>query len=341
MKHALGTSIAAAALAAGIFAIGPAMAADPFYKGKTIQFQVGSGQGGTYSVYARGIIPYLQKYLAGNPTIVPQFNPRGGGRQVAAFVSNAAPKDGTVMSMVQQNVPVYFVLNPKGIKFDVSKWQWVGRIATAGSALGVWNKAPATSWDAMKQKEIVIGATGTSSETFMTPTMANKMLGTKFKIVKGYRGSRPLFKAIESGEIHAFALSYKSWNSMRPDWGKSGQVKYVMQTGLEPDPALGNVPLMWKQGKTELDRKAMKLAASSELMGRAIWFPAGVPQARVDEMRIAFAKAISDPGFAAAMAKSDLPIHPASGDSLQNSAKALFNTDPKVVARAKAALGYK
>lgn len=341
MKHAFGTSIVAATLAAGTFAIGPAMAADPFYKGKTIQFQVGSGQGGTYSVYARGIIPYLQKYLAGNPTIVPQFNPRGGGRQVAAFVSNAAPKDGTVMSMVQQNVPVYFVLNPKGIKFDVSKWQWVGRIATAGSALGVWSKAPATSWDAMKQKEIVIGATGTSSETFMTPTMANKMLGTKFKIVKGYRGSRPLFKAIESGEIHAFALSYKSWNSMRPDWGKTGQVKYVMQTGLEPDPALGNVPLMWKQGKTELDRKAMRLAASSELMGRAIWFPASVPQERVDEMRVAFAKAISDPGFAAAMAKSNLPIHPASGDSLQNSAKALFNTDPKVVARAKAALGYK
>jgi tripartite-type tricarboxylate transporter receptor subunit TctC len=193
----------------------------------------------------------------------------------------------------------------------------------------------------MKSKEIVLGATGTSSETFMTPTMANKMLGTKFKIVKGYRGSRPLFKAIESGEIHAFALSYKSWNSMRPDWGKTGQVKYIMQTGLEPDPALGDVPLMWKQGKTELDRQAMKLAASSELMGRAIWFPAGVPQARVDEMRVAFAKAISDPGFAAAMAKSDLPIHPASGDSLQKSAKALFNSDPKVVAWAKSALGYK
>ncbi len=114
------------------------------------------------------------------------------------------------MSMVQQNVPVYFVLNPRGIKFDVSKWQWVGRIATAGSAVGVWHKAPATTWAQMSQKEIVMGATSTSSETFMTPTMANKMLGTKFKIVRRYRGSRPLFKAIESGEINAFALSYKS-----------------------------------------------------------------------------------------------------------------------------------
>ena len=76
-------------------------------------------------------------------------------------------------------------------------------------------------------------------------------------------------------------------------------------------------------------------------MARAIWFPAGVLQARVDEMRVAFAKAISDPGFTAAMAKSDLPIHLVLGDSLQQSAKALFNTDPKVVARAKAALGYK
>lgn len=341
MKAVLGTTIVAATLAAGAFSAVPAMAADPFYKGKTIQFQVGSGQGGTYSVYARGIIPYLQKYLAGNPTIVPQFNARGGGRQVAAFVSNAAPKDGTVMSMVQQNVPVYYVLNPKGIKFDVSGWQWIGRIATAGSALGVWSKAPATVWEDMKSKEIVVGATGTSSETFMTPTMANNMLGTKFKIVKGYRGSRPLFKAIESGEIHAFALSYKSWNSMRPDWGKTGRVKYVMQTGLEPDPALGDVPMMWKQGKTELDRQAMKLAASSEIIGRAIWFPAGVPQARVDEMRAAFTKAIADPGFAAAMAKSDLPIHPGTGVDLQKAAQALFSTDPKVVARAKAVLGYK
>jgi hypothetical protein len=125
------------------------------------------------------------------------------------------------------------------------------------------------------------------------------------------------------------------------DGGKTGQVKYVMQTGLEPDPALGNVPMMWKQGKTELDRQAMKLAASSEIMGRAIWFPAGVPQARVDEMRAAFTKAIADPGFAAAMAKSDLPIHPGTGAELQKAAQALFSTDPKVVARAKSVLGYK
>ena len=125
------------------------------------------------------------------------------------------------------------------------------------------------------------------------------------------------------------------------DGGKTGQVKYVMQTGLEPDPALGNVPMMWKQGKTELDRQAMKLAESSEIMGRAIWFPAGVPQARVDEMRAAFTKAIADPGFAAAMAKSDLPIHPGTGAELQKAAQALFSTDPKVVARAKSVLGYK
>lgn len=339
MKRTLGKTFIAAAVG-GLIAL-PALAADPYYKGRTITWNVGSGQGGTYSVYARGLATYMKKYLAGNPTIITQFNPRGGGRQVAAFVSNAAPKDGTVLSMVQQNVPVYYVLNPKGIKFDVSKWQWIGRIATAGSAFGVWHTAPATTWDGMKEKEVVVGATGTSSETFMTPTMANEMLGTKFKIVKGYRGSRPLFKAIESGEIHAFALSYKSWNSVRPDWGKTGKVKYIMQTGLYPDPALKGVPMMWKQGKTQLDRDAMKLAASSEIMGRAMWVPDGVPKAVVEELRAAFAKAVNDPGFVAEMKKADLPVQPATGDELQKAAESLFNTDPKVVAHAKAALGYK
>ena len=339
MKRTLGTTFVAAAVGGLIAA--PAMAADPYYKGKTITWNVGSGQGGTYSVYARGLAKYMEKNLAGNPTIITQFNPRGGGRQVAAFVSNAAPKDGTVVSMVQQNVPVYYVLNPKGIKFDVSKWQWIGRIATAGSAFGVWHTAPATTWEGMKQKEVVVGATGTSSETFMTPTMANKMLGTKFKVVKGYRGSRPLFKAIESGEVHAFALSYKSWNSVRPDWGPSGKVEYIMQTGLNPDPALKGVPMMWQLGKTELDRQAMKLAASSEIMGRAMWVPAGVPKAVVAELRAAFEKSVNDPAFIAEMKKSDLPVQPMTGQDLQKAAEALFNTDPKVVARAKEALGYK
>ena len=58
-------------------------------------------------------------------------------------------------------------------------------------------------------------------------------------------------------------------------------------------------------------------------------------------VRAAFSKAIADPGFAADMAKADLPLHPGDGASLQRDAESLFNTDPKVVAHAKAALGYK
>lgn len=332
--------LAAAAVAAA--ALAQPVAADAiadFYAGRTITFVTGSGPGGTYGVYAQTFAPFLKKHMPGNPSVVVQFDPAGGGRHAAAYVSNAAPKDGTVICMTQQNVPIFHVLGAKGISFDVSKWQWIGKLASVGSVMGVWHTAPARTLDEMRRKQIVVGATGTGSETFMNPTLAAKLLGAKLKIVTGYRGSRPLFKAIEQGEIHAFALSYQSFKALHGDWIKDGKIVFAMQTGLEPEPDLKNVPLMWQLASNARDRAAMKLVASASKFGRSLWAPEGVPKDRVAALRAAFDKAVKDKDFVAAVAKRKLPFGPAPAEEMENLVKELLATDRNAIAHAKATLG--
>ncbi len=50
----------------------------PFYQGKTITLVRGSTPGGVGELRVRAVIPYLQKYIPGNPTIIMEFMPGGG-----------------------------------------------------------------------------------------------------------------------------------------------------------------------------------------------------------------------------------------------------------------------
>jgi tripartite-type tricarboxylate transporter receptor subunit TctC len=334
------TVFSAAALAVSAALALPATAGTAdFYAGRTITFVTGSGPGGTYGVYAQTFAPFLKKHLPGNPAVVVQFDPAGGGRHAAAYVSNAAPKDGTVICMTQQNVPIFHVLGAKGISFDVTKWQWIGKFASVGSVMGVWHTAPATTLADMQKKQIVVGATGRGSETYMNPTLAAGLLGAKLKIVTGYRGSRPLFKAIEQGEIHAFALSYESFKALHGDWIRDRKIVFAMQTGLESEPDIRDVPLMWQLARNPLDRAAMKLVASASKFGRSVWAPAGVPEERVAALRAAFNKVVKDRDFIAAVARRNLPFEPAAAAEVENLTRELFATDRKAVAHARKALG--
>lgn len=333
------TAVVAAVLAGG-FSIESAQAAE-FYKGRTVTWVVGAGAGGSYGLYARVFAPYFQKHIPGQPKIVIQNNPKGGGRHAANFVHNVAPKDGTVICMTQQNVPVFQVLQPTGIKFDVFKWNWIGNMATIRGVMAVWHKAPAKTVAGARKAEVIMGATGRSSETYMNPALANALLGTKFKIVTGYRGARPLFKAIEQGEIHGFAISGLAFKLRARAWIDGGKIMFPLQTGLDADPDFPKVPVMWRLGKSKLDRDIMKLVATSSRFGRAIWAPPGVPKDRIQILRKAFEAAIRDPEFVTEAAKRKLPIEPVSAADLAAMTRALAATDPATSAAAREAIGLK
>ena len=78
-----------------IVAPGLALAQTPFYQGKTITIVQGRDPGGTGDMRVRAMMPFLQKYIPGNPTIVNEYMPGGGSRKAANHVYKSGALTGS------------------------------------------------------------------------------------------------------------------------------------------------------------------------------------------------------------------------------------------------------
>ena len=74
-----------------LLAAGQSGAQAPYYAGKTITIIRGGGAGGSGEFQSRALIPYLKKYIPGNPTIVMEFMNGASGRKAANYFYTAKP----------------------------------------------------------------------------------------------------------------------------------------------------------------------------------------------------------------------------------------------------------
>src|SRR5690349_6431270 len=93
--------VAAFACLAGLAAV-PASAQDGanLFRGKTVRVIVGTSAGGGFDAYSRIIAEHLGKYLPGRPQVIVQNMAGAGSLTAANYVTNVAPKDGTVIGAV-------------------------------------------------------------------------------------------------------------------------------------------------------------------------------------------------------------------------------------------------
>src|SRR5262249_52381603 len=109
-----------------------------FYRGKTVSFIVGFGPGGGYDLYPRVLSRHLGRHIPGNPTVVVQNMEGAGSVRAANYVYAVAPKDGTVVAAVNQNIPMYQLLGGAGAQFEAAKLQWIGSMANSNGILYTW-----------------------------------------------------------------------------------------------------------------------------------------------------------------------------------------------------------
>src|SRR5690606_24745685 len=100
----------------------------------------------------------------------------------------------------------------------------------------------ATSLEDVREKEVVMGASGRSHPTALFPTLLNHLLDTRFKVVSGYRGSSDIFLAVERGEVAGTTFTWDTVQANHGDWVKTGFVKPLVQVSLEKDKSLPDVP---------------------------------------------------------------------------------------------------
>src|SRR5262249_7971821 len=98
MKTARLSILAAALAIAGLIifvAVAPAQSAAEFYRGKSIELDIGYSVGGGYDLYARLIARRLGQHVPGNPTVMPK-NMEGAGslRRQLPLCGGAARRHG-------------------------------------------------------------------------------------------------------------------------------------------------------------------------------------------------------------------------------------------------------
>jgi tripartite-type tricarboxylate transporter receptor subunit TctC len=324
---------AALSVAVLLLSLAPGHADDPFYKGKTISLIIASNVSGGYDTYGRLLARHLPKHLAGNPAIVPQNMPGAGGIRAANYLYSVAPKDGTTFGIFDQAMFLDQLLGIPGLRGDVRQFNWIGRLASNSSVLFAWHTAPVKKIEDALTHELIVAAPGSNSR--LNWTALNAITGTRLKLLTGYEGPATAKIAMQRGEVEALSLPWGVLREENPDWLSQHQINLLLQTGLEKNAGLPDLPRMIDLAKTDEDRKLLEIFASPSLVGRSFAAPPGLPKERVEELRAAFMAMVKDPEFLAEIAKLNFDLDPLSGAQLQ----AFFiqaDYPPALIERAKA-----
>jgi tripartite-type tricarboxylate transporter receptor subunit TctC len=320
--------------------ISSAAAQQKFYRDSKITVLVGGTAGGGFDIFSRTMANHLGRFIAGNPSVIVQDMPGGGGIVVTNHIYNTAPKDGTVIAYVgpMASQPL---LNPgdSKIRFDSQKITWIGSLSSTHSILFAFHTTPFKSAEDLFSRQMIVAGTGAASTTDTYPKILNEILGTKFKLITGYQGSKETMIAIERGEADGRFMSIDSLQTTSPGWLRDGWARVILQASATRLPEFPDVPTARDLAKTDAQRQAVDFAFMQDEMGRPIAAPPGIPADRKRILRDAFAKMSRDPAFLAEAKAHGLEVAgPMTGDEVDAMVKKIYATPKAVVERVAAAM---
>lgn len=334
----VGKTICGLALGAAL-AMSTSAAADSFaefYAGKTVTITVGSSAGGSLGLYCRLLARYWADYIPGKPNVICQYRNGAAGTVAAAYVYNVAPKDGTVVGEILSASIMAPIL--RGAKYDATKFIWVGSMTSKPAVVSVWSEAPATTIEDIKKTEVLMGSSGKTSETYMIPALMNALLGTKFKVITGYRGEDTLL-AMERGEIHGRQAPWTSFVTVRPQWIRDNKIVTLVQYG-PPIKELPNVPHLRDLLTSSKHKQMIDFMEVSPNVGLGIYLPPGTADDKVTALRTSFMKAMQNPTFLADAKKRKVDIDPIPGETVQAMVAKAYSAPRSVLEETRQLIGF-
>jgi len=335
MRRALATLTLALCLCAGA-------RADPiadFYRGRSISWILSAGAGGGYASYAQAFAPYFAAHIPGNPNIVIQNMPGGGGIRAMLYLNAVAPKDGTTLGLVHSSVPFAPLYGIKAAAFDPRRMNWIGSIDASTGICVAWHTSGIATWADMLKKRFTVGSTGAGSQMETMPIMLDNLFGTKIKVIAGYTGGNDIYLAMERGEVQGRCGGLiSSIRATRPDWFPQKKVNVPIQIAATRNPLFPDSPAIAEFAKDERTKKVLRLVLSPLEMDRPILAPPGVPAERIEALRAAFHAAMNDPGFIAQAEKEGLEIREISGPQVAQILDEAFAMPPEIAKAAQAAM---
>jgi tripartite-type tricarboxylate transporter receptor subunit TctC len=339
MKPVAGVGLVALAIST----IAPCAAQTPeqFYKGKQIELAIGYPPAGSNDIYARLLARHLGKHIPGNPTVVPQNRPGAGSFLTLGYVYNVAPKDGTVIGIGAPTAPLDEKLGTQGVRFKSAEFNWIGRIDSLINMVFLWHTSPVKTIEDAFKTEAKLSGTGVGSTVSIYPTVMNNVLGTKFKLIMGYKGSNDAQLAVERGEVEGHSTSWTAVKVAHPDWRPDKKINVVVQFSVKRHPEMADVPTVVELARNDEQRQILRAVVNAAEIGTAFFTTPGAPPDRVEALRRAFDATMKDPEFLAEADRTKLTVGPLAGEDLQKLVAEVSGLTPELTEKVKAAYEMK
>src|SRR5262245_751931 len=318
----------------------PAAAQDAvadFYRGKQITIMVGFTPGGSSSLYAQGVARHMGRFVPANPSFIVQHLPGASGLVLANNLYNTVPRDGTAFGITGRTAPIEPLLGQANAKFDGRRFSWIGTANVEYTTCIAWHTAPVKTLADAMTTELIVGGSGADATEVIFPKAANKLVGTRFKVVLGYPGSTELLIAMERGETQGFCgIGWTFVKLRKGDWLRDKKINILFQMALNKHPEIPQVPAIIDHARTADDRKVFEFLFAPQEMGRPFFAPPDVPADRLAALRRAFELTLKDPQFLADAEKMGVEVQHVGGAAIQSLLEKIYASPKEIIDRAKA-----
>jgi tripartite-type tricarboxylate transporter receptor subunit TctC len=311
-----------------------AQSVQDFYRGKQIRMIIGHPVGNDYDLAARFLAKYLPRHIPGQPGIIPQNMAQAASIVAANYLYNQAPRDGTVFGSFSRNVPSQALMGQANVEADPRKYNWLGGTSLPGRVCAATDIAPVKTAADLFTHELIVGGSGAGSSLSILPTVFNHVLGTKFRIIQGYKGTTDVILAAERGEVQGVCASLGQFRVF-DQLLRSGKLRFIFRAEEAAMPEIPDVPSIYDYAKTEDQRRFMRFVFSSTEFGRPYVLPPDVPRDRVAVLRKAFADTVNDPELIAEAEKIKLDMTFRPPDRLGELVNQLYETPPDMIETVK------
>src|SRR5262245_18465140 len=330
--------VATAAVLLAQSAAGAEPVAD-FYRGKTISLYVGFPPGGGYDLYARVFAPHFARHIPGNPQIVIKTMLGGSGIQAAGYMTNITAQDGTSLGLFLDSLTLGKVLGGHG-EFDPVKLTWIGRIVSTATVSVVWHTSPVQTIEEAKTRELLMAGTVPSNTSNFIPAALNDLIGTKIKVIMGFRGSRDQALGMLRGETHSMGgMSWEAIQTNHKEWITEKKIRILYAQGAHRIKDLLNDPALLDSPTDDRSRRILALLGSGPDIGRSLVAEPGIPPERAAALRQLFMATAQDPDLIAEIKRRNLTLEPLGGEEIQKMVAAYAATPKELVDQAKRYIG--
>ena len=287
-----------------LFSLTSAFAQTSYYQGKTVTILQGTEPGGSSDMLTRSMIPFLQKHIPGNPSVVSEYMPGGGGIKAANHIFKNVKPDGLTIGRIGGALVANAVLGEKGVLYDLDKFIYLGSPHSTYHWIFLSRREAGmkTVDDLRSAAKLRIGAQAVGHSIYFVGRMFAYLIGIKDpSFVVGYGGTE-LDAALARGEIDARINNADTTLQRNADMLKSGAVipHVIMQVPKSlKHHHFTNLPEIESFAKSERDRKLLNMVRVFRQFGTPSILPPGTPKEPTEILKAAMVKTFTDPAFPA------------------------------------------